>query len=389
MRIRLLLGISVLWIPLAFLFDGVTLLALPVRLGGGATDLGLVSFVGLGVAAGIQPVLGWLSDRWRGRVDRRVFAAGAMVPAIAGLWLLLGTTGLVAAVLGYILVQASASGVQASQQTLIPEHVGDKARGRASGLKSAFDVGGAFVAFVVLGAVLSEGGLVAAGMVTTLVLIVAMIVMLSLVPARPRPPDPEQRSSGFPAGLASLIAARFLFLLATYAVGRFLLLLVAERLGIPFDRAADEAGGLLALFTLATAGAALPFGMLADRVARRQLMAFGAVAGAVGIAFLVPAAGIAGLVIGGLLMSVGTAAFVTANWAATTALVPAPDAGRLMGVANLGTALAAAAAGLFGPLIDLAGFGSALLVAAVLCAAAIVPLRATSLRRTRTAESPI
>jgi MFS family permease len=172
-------------------------------------------------------------------------------------------------------------------------------------------------------------------------------------------------------------------------VGRFLLLLVAERLGIPPERAAAETAGLLALFTLATAGAALPFGWLADRIPERQLMTFGAVAAAMGIAFLVPVAGVAGLVVGGLLMSLGTAAFVTANWAATAALAAAPEAGRLMGVANLGTALAAAAAGLFGPLIDLAGFGSALLVAAVLCAAAIVPLRATSLRRTRTAESPI
>ncbi|MFL5749559.1 MAG: hypothetical protein ACJ767_02945, partial [Chloroflexota bacterium] len=62
-------------------------------------------------------------------------------------------------------------------------------------------------------------------------------------------------------------------------------------------------------------------------------------------------------------------------------------AGRLMGVANLGTALAAAVAGLVGPVIDLAGFAPALLVAAVVSAAAAVPLMTTS-PSTRSVESP-
>src|SRR5919107_4065623 len=73
MPVWLLIGISVGWIPLAFLFDGVTVLMLPLRLGGSATDLGLVSFVGLAVGAGLQPVVGRLSDVTRNRVDRRLF----------------------------------------------------------------------------------------------------------------------------------------------------------------------------------------------------------------------------------------------------------------------------------------------------------------------------
>jgi len=62
-RPRLLLGISILWLPLAFLFDGVTVLVLPLRLGGGAGELGLVSLVGLGIAAALQPVAGVLTSR--------------------------------------------------------------------------------------------------------------------------------------------------------------------------------------------------------------------------------------------------------------------------------------------------------------------------------------
>ncbi len=372
---RLLLGISILWIPLAFLFDGVTVLMLPLRLGGDATAVGLVSFVGLLIATGLQPLAGSLSDRVRGRVNRRVFAAVAAAPAIIGLWVLVGSSGLGAALIGYVLLQAAASTVQAGQQTFIPEYVPPEARGRASGLKAAFDVGGSFLAFLVLGATLATGDLRMAAFVTTLILAVGLGTVIGLVPGG-APSTAQGRAGSWrpPAQLWPLVAARFLFLFATFGVGRFLLLLVSERLAIPPDRAADEAGLLLALLSLATAGAALLLGSLADRVSKSALMAGGAIVGGMGIMGLIPSSGLAGLVLGGLLMAIGTAAFVTANWAATTALARAPDAGRVMGVANLGTGLAAAAAGLLGPLIDARGFVPALLVAAAASVAAVIPV---------------
>lgn len=394
MRASLLLGISVLWIPLACLFDGITVLVLPIRLGAGATDLGIVSFLGIAIAGMLQPIVGALSDRLRDRVDRRTVAALAAVPAIGGVWLLVGSTGIIAALVGYVIVQAAAASIQASQQTLIPEHVDRERQGRASGLKAAFDVGGAFIAFVVLGAALVGGQVLLAAPIITGVLVAALAIVMLTVPGRnrARPTStgvdaPGARHHELPRGLVPLIASRFLFLAATYAVGRFLLLLVAERLAIPADRAADEAGGLLALLTLATAAAAIPSGWLGDRMSRRELMIAGSLVAAGGITLLAPAAGMPGLLAGGLLMSLGTAAFITANWAATTAVVAAADAGRLMGIANLGTALAAAAAGLVGPVIELAGFGPALLLAAVVSVAAAVPLM-TSTQSVRSLESP-
>jgi len=54
----------------------------------------------------------------------------------------------------------------------------------------------------------------------------------------------------------------------------------------------------------------------------------------------------------GALMSLGSAAFASANWALMADLVPKNEPARFFGLANIGTAGAAAAAGLFGPLID-------------------------------------
>ena len=368
------LGISVLWIPLAFLFDGVTVLILPLRLGGEAATVGVVSLIGLGIAAGLQPVAGWLSDEVRDRFDRRTFLAVAAVPAVGGLWLLVGTTTLLAALVGYIVLQAAATAMQAAQQTFIPEHLERSEQGRGSGLKAAFDVGGSFLAFLLLGTLLASGDLFGPAVTITVLLGLAVALVFVLVPPVERLPASVRVRVGLPPGLGPLIVARFLFLFATYGVGRFLVLLVAERLELDPARAVGDAGGLLALFTLATAVCAVPAGWVADRRSSRDVMTAGAAIGAIGIVVLVPSAGLAGVMAGGLLMSLGTAAFVTANWAATTALVRRDDAGRLMAIANLGTGLAAAAAGALGPLIDAAGFTPALVILATASGAAVIPL---------------
>ena len=195
---------------------------------------------------------------------------------------------------------------------------------------------------------------------------------------------PARRTGGptFPPALLRLAVARFLFLLGTYGVGRFLVLLVAQRSGLDPRAAAGDTGLLLALFTLATAIAAIPIGRVSDRSDRASLMVGGAVTSAVGIALMIPSLGTTALVAGGLLMSIRTAAFVVPNWAAMTALAAAPEAGRTLGLANIATGGAAAVAGLLGPIVDFAGFGVALTIAAAITAAAVLPLTDTARRRT-------
>jgi MFS family permease len=200
-------------------------------------------------------------------------------------------------------------------------------------------------------------------------------MLIVLVPAAtPRPRSVSSAPLLVPGGFWQLILARFLFLFGVYAVGRFLLLLVADRLAVPAASAATETGGLLALFTLITAAAALVLGRFIDQLGRRRVMAGGALLAAAGTALFVPEVGLAGVVLAGTLMSIGTAAFASANWAAVTDLSPAVDSGRLLGLANFGTGGAAAVAGLLGPSIDLWGFTPALVFATLGMVAALVPL---------------
>jgi hypothetical protein len=87
-------------------------------------------------------------------------------------------------------------------------------------------------------------------------------------------------------------------------------------------------------------------------------------------------------------MAVGSAAFASSNWAMATDLVRPQDAGRSLGIANFGTAGAAAVAGLFGLFIDVTrpavpglGYGGMFVLATalfLLSAAVAAPLRRIS-----------
>jgi MFS family permease len=98
----------------------------------------------------------------------------------------------------------------------------------------------------------------------------------------------------------------------------------------------------------------VPAGWLSDRLGRPALMVAGAVLSAAGALLLIGAGAQAGILLAGGLMGVGSAAFAGANWAMTADLAPREEAGRFFALANFGTAGAAAAAGLFGPLVDAA-----------------------------------
>lgn len=349
--IRTLAGVSVGWLGISMVADGVPALLVPHQVeatGGGAGQLGLMTLVAIGLAALVQPLAGAASDR----VGRLTVTIGGVLTTVVGLALVLEPRALFAAT---ILSLVGVSIVQAGYQGLLPDRVPVPLRGRGAGAKGFFDVCGAFLAFALLAGILAAGQTPLA----VLVLVGGLAVPLGAAIAMLGRPEPGTKAGSdwwqrlrAPAGLTQLIVARFAFLLGIYAVGRFLLLFVAERQELGADAAAGEAGTVLALLALLTAGAAFPAGWLADRIGRRALMLAGGLIAAVGIGLLPLAASTGLLLAFGGLMAIGSAAFGAGSWAMLADLTEGSDAGRLLGIANIGTAGAAAAAGLFGPLID-------------------------------------
>jgi MFS family permease len=191
------------------------------------------------------------------------------------------------------------------------------------------------------------------------------------------------------------VAARFLFLLGTYAVGRFLLYFVADRLRLDPESAAETAGGLLAGLALLTALGGLAAGWAADRFGRMPLMLLGVLLSTAGILLLALASSAALIFVFGSLMALGSAAFASANWALTADVTPEGEGARFFGLANIGTAGAAAAAGLLGPVVDWGnasspetGYTALFMVAGLACAASALALRGIAMPRALPPDQP-
>lgn len=373
-KIETIIGISLFWLGLSMMSDGINSLVLPAILfdhaaeANRATTLGLLTFLGLLLGMVIQPLAGALSDQLRPFIGRKGAIGIGLVMVLASLALLGSSAALAGLIAGYLAVQVFTSLAQAAQQGFIPDLIPVRQRGIASGLKNLMDIGGAMLGFLLLGQLLGTGMTPPAlGAVATF-LVVTYVLTLILVrePRKPLPknieafhqPGPWMITNPYAIDVARqrhflwLVLARFLFLLGTFAIGRFLLYFVVDRLGMDAPEAAEEAGFLLAGLALITVISALPAGWAADRFGRMPLMVFGAITSAAGALLLIRAQTSGDILIFGALMSLGSAAFSVSNWAMTTDVIPHGEGGRYMGLANFGTAGAAAVAGLFGPLID-------------------------------------
>src|SRR5215208_6196532 len=140
-QIRLLFGISVFWLALSVLTDGINTIVLPLQIGGlsnqnnQATILGLVTFFGLLAGALIQPIAGAFSDKLNPRLGRKGFIGIGLVLSLLSLFLFAVLPSLGGAMVAYLAIQVSASIAQAGQQGLIPDLVDENQRGLASGFK--------------------------------------------------------------------------------------------------------------------------------------------------------------------------------------------------------------------------------------------------------------
>jgi MFS family permease len=387
-RIKLYFGISVFWLALSMIFDGLNTLVLPDYLlnfiteSQKATLLGLITFVGLLCGMLVQPIAGMWSDRLHHHWGRRgTIGVGTllMLAALALLWL---SASVMAIFISYVLIQMAASVAQASQQGFIPDLVPYERRGFAAGLKGFMDVGGALLGFVLVGMLLASGEIGWALLAMAFALIVTYIVMIILVREKPLP-APQQRFTLLNAFkfdisrhsvFTRLVIARFLFLLGVYAVGRFLLYFVADRLHLDRGMAAEQAGGLLAALTLVTVIAAPLLGWLADRYGRIHMMVSGSGVSVAGVLLMIMANSTEMILLAGSLMALGSAAFTGANWAMTADVTPPEEAARFMALANFGTAGAAAAAGLFGLLVDNVGYNLLFICAALVFVASALVL---------------
>ena len=331
------------------------------------TALGLATFAGLIVACLVQPIVGVLSDRTSSRWGRRTpFVAVGTLGTIASLFLIALATRFWQVLVGLVLIQIASNTAQGPWQALMPDRVPAVQRGAASGLKAALDIAGFMVGRLAAGYLISHH--VNVGMravlwtvsVPTLVWLVCLLATLPtsherLVPVTlPRRSLREALSQAFAVDLKTYPAFgrwfvnRALFWGAFIAVNTFLLFYLMDVVGLGEAEGQRFVGQLSAVLGVALVGATIPSGYLADRIGRRPLLIAAGVMAAAGTSLVLVARSLVALTACGVLIGVGIGVFLSANWAWITDIVPAAEAARYLGVANVATAAGSGAGRLLG-----------------------------------------
>ncbi len=333
------------------------------------TALGFLGFVGLVVAMLVQPIVGVFSDRMRSRWGRRLpFMLLGAILITGSLYLLALAPALWVLVLGILLIQMSSNILQGPWQALIPDLVLENQRGTASGLKAMMDI----LALVVGRAVggfffgrVTEWGEAAALMAVSVPVIVFLLgLILTAIWAREKPETAPERGTtqsvaealrkAFSVDWRTHPTFRWWFFNRMLFWGAFIFLntfLVTYMMGV-LKMAEDDAQKFVGTFStiigLALLLIALPAGWLADKFGRKPLVVVAGLVAFAGTLTLLVARDTTSITLGGAVIGLGIGAFLSANWAMITDIVPRPEAARYLGIANIATCIGSGGARLLG-----------------------------------------
>jgi MFS family permease len=328
------------------------------------TALGLATTAGLLLAVVWQPIVGGWSDRSASRWGRRTpfLIAGTLI-ASAGLFSVAAAPvfGLVVAAL--LVTQLGTNTIQAPWQALVPDRVPNAQRGRAAGLKALLEILGFIVGRGLSGRLVGGGFVMTAAALPALGLAAALVITIFVL--RSRPERPQTFPPGWQAALRGTFAFewranpgfrwwllnRFLFWGGFIALNTFMLFFLIDVHGMGEPRAQAFVADVSTLLGAAILAATLPAGWLSDRIGRRGLVAWTGVAAAAGTALLLLARSTTGMIAAGVVLGLGVGAFLSADWALLTDLVPRAEAARYLGIANIAAAGGSATARFLGGIV--------------------------------------
>lgn len=330
------------------------------------TLLGSVAFIGLIWAAIVQPIFGAWSDRIRSPWGRRkpFLWLGSLLLALA-LALLVAAPSVALLILALLLVQTFSNMVQAAYQGLIPDHVPEDQRGRASGIKGFMEIPAVVIGPLVAGYFLGRGQIWGPYPVLLTVYLLVGLITAVAVPSQALAEPPVRRPTwiyqvewGRAPTFAFWLAHRLMFWWALLTLRTFLIFFFRDTMGLTMEQAQALNGTLSAILGAMILLLIVPSGALADRWGVRPLLqGAGVLAGLgtfgfLGVSRLYGRPELPVLVAASLIIGVGVALFVAASWAWITRIVPSDEAARYLGLGNIATAVGSAIARLSGPAID-------------------------------------
>jgi len=334
------------------------------------TRLGLLTFVGLLLAMIVQPIAGAISDRYGFKWGQR--RPYILIGSLLGILLLPGIglfQSYIALFAIYCLLQATSNTAQGPYQAFIPDLVPQGKKGLASGVKSLLETIGGITLVRLIGYFMGnyapgEGALwlwLVLAVLAAILLgaMLATVIMVKESADRKSASEPPMwqtliRSFQFDVkkdrDFIVFLVSRLLIFMALTTIQTFALFYLRDVVGLP-----NPATATADLLIAAGAGmliAVYPAGRLSDIIGRRPVVISSGLLGAVGVLVIFFATGYGTIIVGGVIIGIGTGAFMSSNWALATDLVPAGEEARYLGLTNLATAGGAALARLIGPAID-------------------------------------
>ncbi|MET7639210.1 MFS transporter [Streptomyces sp. NPDC005438] len=323
--------------------------------------LGLVLGVGAVVALLANPLAGRLSDRSRSRHGRRrpYLVGGAL---LGGLGLLVVTLAPNTPTLlaGWCLAQVGYNCAFAALLATIPDQVPRDDRGKASAAVGVSMTLGVTLAVLFAGAVPVPVGLLA----PALLALATLGLFAHRLPDQVPDDDPGPFSArAFLGGLAFhprrhpdfgwAWLTKFLVLLGGTAPLTYIALYVPHQLDTTASEAAGTVSLLLAASALVNASSAALGGWISDRLRRRKpLVIAGGLTIATGLATLIGADALPGLILAQLVLGIGAGLFGAVDTAMITEVLPDPDnPAKDLGVVNIANALPQSVMPLMAPVL--------------------------------------
>jgi MFS family permease len=305
--------------------------------GEGVQTYALLASLGALLATVVQLVAGRLSDRRRRRVgDRRAFYTAGValaLPALAWFYLTPNLAGLMAS---FFALQIALNVALGPYQAAIPDYVAPDRRGLASSWMSAYQSIG------------NAAGLIVAGFVHDLRLVALALAAplfatyrVTVAHVRSLPAQPVESSArlALRGPLGALLVSRGLTNVGFYTLLGFLLFYVRDSLGVAGTAVQTQTALLFLTFTLAAIGGAALAARPTDRYDKRLVVTAANVALVAALALFAIASRLDLAYAASLLAGVAWGAFVTADWALASAVLPAAAMATAMAIWNVATTL--------------------------------------------------
>lgn len=304
------------------------------------------------VATIVQLIAGRASDfaRLRGGDRSRFYLVGIglAVPPLIGFFF---APSFVAFAIAFVALQCTINIASGPYQAIIPDYVATPRRGAASAWMSAYQSFGNAIGLLVAGLV-GDLRVVAAALVAPLVATMAIVLRETATLANVDRSDDGATTTVPSRALQPLLVSRGLVNVGFFALLDYLLFFVRDSLHVAANDVQMTTAFVFLTFTLSAIAGAILAAKPADRSDKRLVVSIAvgtivialiALATATSLPLAYASAGVAGVAWG---------AFVTADWALATAVLPPKTMATAMGVWNIATTIPQVVAPLVvGPLV--------------------------------------